>query len=343
MTLPKYHRNKRNQVRPCHATVQACTFDPVDMSDPMVLKEIAALTARSKAGGVNVTAFETAYVTEFKNFVDHNIADYSKLLSIPMGNRPILLRSAETRADIINSFQDLKQTLLADLNVDKLNLTISSNNRDGSDMEELNSGASIELKLGSATDANIGLTAMGKILRYNTMKTLPWQEDRDRWRDIYDGSETSMETIIQEHSVKLKNFANKINRLKDFPLDADAQKQLNAYYAGVTIQDEDKVSPARNVIRYSLKNPDGWVNSTRQSVDGVTDWVIEKAEFNKATGRVNTFFVSKTAGVRFRATYNYKNSHYMQTVDGKKIKAPAKLGLGSPSFNCWFIPLSSAS
>lgn len=322
MSEPKFHRNLKNQVRPCKA--ENCRFSPVANDHPDVIEFLAQKNSHS-----NVSHFEKQFCSNFEKWVNTGIYDFG-LLETPVNNRPVAFRTFTTDEEMLSSFQNLKYAIEEKLNITTVVLTSSTNNRIGSDFFETTTKTHIELKLGAATAANLGVEKVATIIPATSLAKLPSNADRELWRTLYRANPEEASTfIVNRHNQMLKNVAEEINRNKT--LAEGANVTLNNLYQGYNVSSEN----AHKLATFYLQPDFSWKEQSRPYVENAS-WGFSQALFSTKTGRLNLFAVNPVLNATWKATYNYKNNYPLTLSNGEKTKAPAKLGLGSPSFNCWF-------
>lgn len=285
----------------------------------------------------NVTNYETGFTQGFLNFNDeqNNLNSDMLLLNIPVEQRPRILQNVDTSEQLHQVYANLQTTLLSTLDTEKLSLTTSRNNREGSDYYEASTNTSVEMKLGAATDVNVGFDKPAKLLFTEEGSSLfPSKDDRTEWRGKYLKGDS--ETIKKEHDGKLKSVRDFINKnLANKPLSPQGNHLLSAYYCGITNFDEinssweKNSSPGRKVRRFVLNSDLNWSETTRKNVP--VSWNLKEAVFTD-NGRLTIYFTNEKTAAKLKMVYNYKNDYKYK--DGTKVEA--KLGLGSPSFNGWF-------
>lgn len=105
----------------------------------------------------NVSAFEKRFTTLVCD--TKNVGVVSELRNTPDDQRPRIFRGKNTDF-IVSSAEKCRTKISSILEVDKISLITNQNNRSGSDFVEAITGTDIEIKLGGATDGNLGLSTL---------------------------------------------------------------------------------------------------------------------------------------------------------------------------------------
>lgn len=327
--MTTYHRNKAGKILVCTAKLK-CKFEVLEDTHPDLIAFLEAKKARS---GVNVSEFETKYVNSFIDYVKTGNVD-TAVLDIPSENRPVLYRNYTTEQEVKDNFEQLKTAIKTHLGVETIDLTTNRNNRSGSDLVENNTGRHIELKLGSGTAGNVGLETATQVIPEDLIAKLPNRLHRELWRKMYASDpEKAKQQISANHLTLLKEFASEMN--KNLRLSDTANSALNQFYQGLNLgQDE-----STKVSTFYFRQGNKWEESSRPYVEN-EDWKLDKAVVDDKTGRLTIYCHNKTLNSRWKATFNYKNNFDLKREDGTVEKVPAKVGLGTPSFNFWFFPIN---
>lgn len=278
----------------------------------------------------DVSGFEKKFKELFKNFIEGKEVDYSILLLTPKTNQPIIFRDFETIESLKNVFASLEKELKQNLNTDKLYLTGDNNNRSGADLYESFTDIHIELKLGSATDANLGLESMKDVLGLGLINSLPTAQQREKWRASYllNPEQTSI-LIKAEHKKSYESFVKDFQLKAGDKLDPAGQLAMNKYWSG-----NNNNNLSGRMRRWQLLKDGTWKEEIKSLPSG--SWQYGEAEVKTQpdkTNRLNFSIYNPVLEKSLKLTYNYKNTYRSKTLG---IVAPAKLGLGSPSFNGWW-------
>lgn len=281
----------------------------------------------------NVSEFETIFVQTLINKAQ-GIKETTGLADIPDTNRPKVFigldeeKLSEIQTSFVNKLRD-------ELNIpeeEKLVIEYSQDNNIGNDFLVKNRNVGIEVKLGGTNDFNMGLPSVATIVGKDTMHLLPTQQDRAVWRQAYltgNGQEIMAGLIQAEHNKKVKNFVEHVKNQSPL-INPEGQTVLNNYWERKT---NNSGSRANTVKLFQIDpKTNTWVADERDSKN-LGEWVIFGAEYTNQK-RAN-LYISNTqlSDVQLRLTMNYKNNYKFNN----RLQAPAKLGLGTPSFTAGWI------
>lgn len=282
---------------------------------------------------VNVSNFETCFLGETARMLNGEQDDlFVQCSLIDDISKPVLFRG-RSREEICCVASSLKKTLedeVPNIVPSNCHYTTYRNNRQLSDLHETVSDTHIEIKLGSSTDLNIGLRSVKAIFEGHDLSF----EKKDRkpaWRQMYlTNGDNSIPEIQAEQDEFYKELVLKMKEMKNQKLSHQAQKILTAYSQGVTNFSEiQKSDMMRKIYRFDLDHNLIW-NVVSKAFDEEPSWVLQDV-FYSHKRRLSLFFEETNSFTVIKLILNYKNSYKMPNG----TKAPAKLGLGSPSFNGW--------
>lgn len=269
-----------------------------------------------------------------------------KFLKLPSSSRTLPMAGITEAKDYKKLLTDLDVLLKESLNTNRLQFSQDKSNQVGSDLQENITGTSIELKLGSETAVNAGLSLIKEIFDEETFSLFPDAAQRDKIEKIYTmKNETTLLLAQKQELLKIKTAIN--SKYKGKKLSSEGQYILGSYFRGINSLKEIKENykngetseNERKIRKYSLLPSKEWVETTRKnlvSAKNVEDvWFTKEALLDEQIqkSRLNILIENPGIGYGFKIILNGKNN-------GKKFgtKAPAKLLLNS--FNCWFYPLS---
>lgn len=284
---------------------------------------------------VNVTNAETQFIESFVDYANSGITQgYHGFDAIPNSVRPRFLQDQGFH-DLVSISDNLLESIARELNVptSSLRFTASRDNRVGSDLLEVNTQVSIELKLGLATDVNVGFGSIVKYLFPNEIDLFPTRDDRVRWRSLY--RKEGPTSVLSEQKQKFTVLQSILqSRYTDHILGENASKLITGYAYGVTNEKEifrTQDNHYRKILRFDLTLGHGWKFQEKTALEN-SEWLY--GDFNYSMRNRFTFFIKNTEfSKRLNLVLNYKNNY--KFPDGVKVEA--KLGLGSPSFNGWWV------
>lgn len=269
-----------------------------------------------------------------------------KFLNLPSSSRTLPMANITDEQDYIKLLTDLDGLLKTSLNTNHLQFSQDKSNQVGSDLQENVTGTSIELKLGSETAVNAGLSLIKEIFDEETFALFPDAAQRDKIEKIYTTkNETTLLLAQKQELLKIKTAIN--SKYKGKKLSSEGQYILSSYFRGINSLKEIKENykngeiseSERKIRKYSLLPNQEWVETTRKNIVATKNtedvWFTKEAILDEQVqkSRLNILVENPGIGYGFKIVLNGKNN-------GKKFgtKAPAKLLLNS--FNCWFYPLS---
>lgn len=279
---------------------------------------------------VDVVDAEKGMIVAMSDYVNNGgVSHFEDLVIIPSNKRPSYMRRCD-KDDLIEIADNFRKTLSQGLNTDihKLNLTYNNNNKSGSDFLEQNSHISVEIKLGSSTEANAGYGVITEHIlmgQADLLTTPAYRKSLEKYAE-----EDDIETIWKLNDARGKNAVEYFNKFVGTPLNENGQKLITGYYNGITHSKESLGSSTlRQVLRLDLQPDHTWRIKTRPLlVDNI--WFLNSFEYTDMH-RFNFWVAGTSTEKMFRFTFNFKNKHVL--TSGKKVEA--RLGLGRPSFNCW--------
>lgn len=287
----------------------------------------------------NTSASEALYIKAILNEVSDNTLgadeNYNSILALPEEKKFKIIRGLGF-SDIKKVALDLKAKLENELKVNKLNLSSSPNNRIGSDLEENNTGVSIELKFGAATDVNAGMKAFEHLIPQSGFNALATHTDKVLWKSMYKVGDNK--TPSEAYISKLKKAGALINNHIGEPVSSEGQHIINSYYNGITSYDEIlklKNEPnllKRKIIRLNIDKKGKWNRFSRPALVENKQWVLSGASVSESN-RLTVNYKNEESGYNLRLIYNHKNDY---KISGTDIVVPAKNGLSSPNVNGWF-------
>ena len=273
--------------------------------------------APQRDAGVNVTNFETAFVEAVVKG-----KGIEELNSIPDKNRPLLFRERNICQEDAES---LRRAMKQALGIDDLKLTYSRSNKSGADFYEESTDTHIEIKLGAATDVNIGLERFGSVLGIKDLSAvLPNKKDKASWREMYLSNPELREQQLQAYRDRLRQSADTLNRMQSENKLALNQDLLNKMASG-----ELNTSGDGKVIRLVRAPNNSWSLSENRKIAG--EWKVEDIHLSDEY-RLN--IILSNDAYRFRMTLNQKNTYKAGLF--RDSPAPPRHGLGNHSFNGWF-------
>lgn len=283
--------------------------------------------------GVDVDKSERLFMRSLLNPAQDSIAAIS-ISRLAEDKKHIVFRK-KSAEQILETQKKLVTLMKRELGVETLNLIGTNDNHKDSDLYELDLNRHIELKLGSATDAALGINHVDTIAGTGVRDALPSTEDREQWRQMY--SEGKHAEVADAYLNKLKETKTVINRNMvpgEKVQDQVINHTLNMLYAG--INQFERINGARTgmavpeILRFSVNRNGQWKRDIRPALEKGAQWVFEGANVTDK-GRLNLRFNNGSYYIRF--TFNQKNS-YSSKVYGIE-RASGKYGLGYLSMNVW--------
>ncbi len=282
--------------------------------------------------GIDVDKSERLFMRSLLNPHQDSIAAIS-ISRLQEKNKHVVFRN-KTAEQILEIQHKLVSLMKRELDVDTLNLIGTNDNRKDSDLYELDLHRHIELKLGSATDAALGINHVETVAGAGVKEALPSAEDRAIWRSMY--AKGKHQEVAEAYLAKLKVTRDAINRnLGRGPVDDMAiNHTLNMLYAGINQFDRIKSSragaPVPEILRFSVNRNGQWKRDIRPALEKGLRWTFEGATVTDK-GRLNMRFNNGSYYIRF--TFNQKNSYSSKAFGIER--AGGKYGLGCLSMNVW--------
>lgn len=273
----------------------------------------------------------------------------SKIIAeLPEENKTLVFRG-KNQDQVLTIRQNLINLMLEKLNVKTLSFSSSSNNLSYWDLYETILDAHVEIKLGSATDAALGMSHIKTLFGTGAVDLFPSLEDRISWRQKYLESPTEQRILYIN---KLRETAKGLNR--SMPLNTPITRietvhSLNMLYGNVNQQKMmENIAAATltmpQVYRFSVNKNGVWKQDVRPALTADNPWIFNGADVSDK-GRLSMKFSNGIYTIRI--VYNQKNSYHYPKKEFGDIKASGIHGLGTPSMNVWVkkiaTPKSSAT
>lgn len=283
--------------------------------------------------GVDVDKSERLFMRSLLNPAQDNIAAIS-ISRLSEQKKHVVFRN-KSAEQILEIQHKLVTLMKRELGVDTLNLIGTNDNHKDSDLYELNLHRHIELKLGSATDAALGVNHVDTIAGSGVKDALPSNDDRELWRKMY--ADGKHQEVASAYLDKLKNTKTVINQNMvpgEKVQDKVINHTLNMLYAGINQFDRIKASrtgtPVPEILRFSVNRNGQWKRDIRPALEKDAQWVFDGANVTDK-GRLNLRFNNGSYYIRF--TFNQKNSYSSKAYGIER--ASGKYGLGYLSMNVW--------
>lgn len=288
------------------------------------------MTSTTSLSHSNVSGFERDFISHFIEYHATGTIETSRLLSYPTAEKPLLFRVDSVDEAIRVAYANLMESLKVHVGVG-LRLSSNPNNKVGADLFDTTTGKHIELKLGSLTDLNVGMQSVENIFGKEVRDMFPTNSDRKRWRMLYYNlGEEAIPTIREEHDSKLERIAEYLTNNTPTP----DPVQMGHYWVGNNTI--GGLITEYNLVVLELQKDLTWKFTNRGTLMG--DWKLLSAKVEHNSKRLNIEIVNPALQAALRLTYNYKNNYKLKLSDGQVVKIPAKVGLGTPSFNGWWKP-----
>lgn len=289
--------------------------------------------------GVDVDKSERLFMRSLLNPQQDNIAAIS--ISRLSDKRKHIVFRNKSAEQILDIQHRLVKLMKSELGVETLSLIGTNDNHKDSDLYELNLHRHIELKLGSATDAALGINHVETITGAGVKDALPSNEDRIKWRGMYAaGQEREVAAAYLDKLGEAKDAIN-LNLVPGAKVQDDViNHTLNMLYGGINQFDRIKASrtgtPVPEILRFSVSRNGQWKRDVRPALEKGAQWAFEGASVTDK-GRLNMRFNNGSYYIRF--TFNQKNSYSSKAFGIER--ASGKYGLGYLSMNVWVrkIPL----
>lgn len=262
--------------------------------------------------------------------------DNTKIIAdLPDENKPLAFRGKDQN-QILSLRQNLINLMLEKLQTKTLSFSSNSNNLSGWDLYETILAIHVEIKLGSATDAALGMSHIKSIFGQEAVELFPSLEDRILWRKEY------LENPAHQRSQylsRLRSIAQGLNTL--MPVNTPITRSetihaLNMLYANINQKKimeniADSIITMPQVYRFSVNKKGVWKQDIRPALTSDNTWLFNGAEISDR-GRLNMKFSNGSYSIRI--VYNQKNSYHFPKELGVD-NASGIHGLGTPSMNVW--------
>lgn len=278
----------------------------------------------------NVDQFERDYKVLLKGLADdeNSLIDSSleSLHELQTTNKPTLFRKHSTHEirmsaeELLNHFDSVSS------------LEYSVNNKDLYDVL-VNGEHHLELKLGAATDAAIGLASVKDLTHVDFL-----EPEISHWREeIQNKTPHDLENtdFLSRRLSAYRNFiSHSANSVEKVKVSSYANTVLNNFVLGLNVNSEEIAHlehvPTIILTTYTKK---GWVLKPL-SLKDKSDWEIVSVEYNDTTNRVRIIFSNGDISIKILS--NQKNSYKSNKLKANGIpKIEPKYGFGSLSFNLW--------
>jgi hypothetical protein len=347
-----YHLNRNNVFTVCGAKKRRCRFDEhITETEyltqfPPARKKVRAKKAAATVPAVRgrsdtsqvVDKLTSTLILSDSDFVT-KITEVSEAIAAENDNRKPIVYRSQTATAIKASLTQLRDLMVSVTGETNPDLSISANNKIGSDVEHPSSNTSFELKFGSETSVNGGMEAFQLIIPDPAGLKLPTAEQKKAWKKLV--VEGKLDEQLTQYQDAMKVMADSIPMgvLPDL-----AQKILNHYYKGYRSAEEintllNASTTARKVVKLVVEPVTlNWSIATLTPLTVENGWSLVSRAMEPKSKRLNLRY-EHVDGVKFRVTLNNKNTYrWTDPETGIRYEAPAKNGLGSLSFNGWMTP-----
>jgi len=345
-----YHRNRKNVFTLCGARVRRCQYhEHITAAEyvrrfPPVRKKVRpkkvvpAIRGRSDTSQVVNKLTQPLILTDTE--FTAKITGIAETIAAENDNRKPIVYRGRTATDIKTSITQLRDLMVTETGEANPALTISANNKIGSDVEHTNTNTSFELKFGSETSVNGGMEAFRLIIPDPTGLKLPTVEQKTAWKQLIVEGKTAEQLTQYQDAMKVMADSIPMGTLPD-----RAQKILNHYYNGYRSSEEINAllnTPAvraRKVVKLVVDPVTlVWSVATITPLTVDNGWSLVSRILEPKSKRLNLRY-EHVDGVKFRVTLNNKNTYrWADPTTRTSYEAPAKNGLGSLSFNGWMTP-----
>lgn len=258
------------------------------------------------------------------------------IADLPEENKPVALRGKD-QTQILSLRQNLINLMLKTFQVQSLNFSSSSNNLSYWDLYEIDLDDNVEIKLGSATDAALGMSHIPSLFGPEAVVLFPSSEDRIFWQKKYLEDPEHQRILYKD---KLRSTAQGLNSLMpvNMPITRiETIHSLNMLYANINQKKMmDDIAAAilttPQVYRFSVTKKGTWRQDIRPALTSDNTWVFNGAEISDR-GRLSMKFSNGSYTIRI--VYNQKNSYPYPKKEFGDLRAPGVHGLGTPSMNVW--------
>lgn len=278
----------------------------------------------------NVDQFERQYKVLLQGIAEEDpnkiTESTSNLYGLPQANKPTLFRNhnenmiTDSAYELMNKFDHVSD------------FKYSVNNKDLYDVL-INNKHHLEIKLGSATDAAIGLATVEELTSVNFS-----EPNIQEWRDrIQSCTQTDLENtdILESRLAAYRKFIRESAEKIELQQVSDKANQiLNNFVLGLNVNSEE-ISALQNIptITLTTYTKKGWVLKDLV-LDKESEWSISEVDYNETTNRVKILFSNGEISIKILS--NQKNSYKSVKLKANGIKKIEPLyGFGSLSFNLW--------
>lgn len=304
-----------------------------------LLGKLPSLTRqrKTKSGFKNVRGSDVSgFEKTFREAITTgSVEALQELYNTPDKNRPKIFRGKNP--DFINTtVNNLRREISEISDVKTPILSTSNDNKDGSDFVEQISGTEYEIKLGGATDANLGIGIMEwaldnhGIIR-NIMGTM---NDRKEMylkgvahSEILENKEKSKEAMVEAFNKKVTVGETASERLTHLAkLIAKGVTREESIVEAFNSGDEP------NKPHLLLLQKDGTFKHHDKSFPEDEEFIVIKAAVGSKGGGAQIVLQGRKSGRTIEFRQHFKNSH---TDNSTGVKIPAKFWVKTPCFNVW--------
>jgi hypothetical protein len=264
------------------------------------------------------------------------IPNSKTIAELPDENKTLVFRGKDQN-QVLSIRQGLINLMMEKWNVQTLRFSSSNNNLSYWDLYETILDRHVEIKLGSATDAALGMSHIQNLFGAEAVVLFPSLEDRITWRQQYLENPTNQRI---SYINTLRSTAQGLNAL--MPLSTPITRvetinSLNMLYGNINQQKmmENIANGALDmpqVDRFSVNKKGVWKQDVRPALTADNTWIFNGAEVSDR-GRLSMKFSNGIYTIRI--VYNQKNSYHYPKKEFGDLKAPGTHGLGTPSMNVW--------
>jgi hypothetical protein len=269
-----------------------------------------------------------------------------KIFGLPNAEKVVVFRD-KTEHEIAMTLRNCRETIQISLmhefydehiiwkKVAFQNLTLapsSNDNKEGADvLHKLPNGdvVDIEVKFGQKTDKAIGMKVFATIFGSNVFSEALSVKNRKSWQTNFASKLNELEQLSRLFTSlnRAINDFNSFNEKKNFTLTSGEQEAMENIIINNSGHSKNK---SAHYLRFMIK--DGYFEDVKRLPTKIGKWTILRVKrLENGVKRVNVLVVNKTTNLQIRYTLNWKNNYAL----ANKGSAPAKLGLGSPSWNVW--------
>lgn len=258
------------------------------------------------------------------------------IADLPDENKTLVFRGKDQN-QVLAIRQSLIDLMLKTFNVKALKFSSSNNNLSFWDLYETVLDAHVEIKLGSATDAALGMSHIKTLFGAEAVDLFPSLEDRISWRQKFLENPAAQRTLYIN---KLRETAQGLNDL--MPIGSPITRtetihSLNMLYGNVNQQKmmdniADALLTLPKVYRFSVNKKGVWKQDIRPHLTAENPWRFNGAEVSDR-GRLSMKFSNQLYTIRI--VYNQKNSYHYPKKEFGDLKASGIHGLNTPSMNVW--------